>query len=69
MTNEVRYTLKHLRDIREAKHLSQGKLAELSKVAKSTIIHLERGKNQANGITVAKLAGALGVTREELTGG
>jgi transcriptional regulator with XRE-family HTH domain len=45
--------------------LPQRELQELSGVAKATIIRLENGGPAATG-TIAKLAKALGITREQL---
>lgn len=64
--NQTRYRLMRLRAWREYQLLTQGKLAQAAGVGKSTVIRLESGKNEANGITVEKLARGLGITREQL---
>ena len=61
--------LPHLRALRERNELTQVQLAERAGVGKSTIVRIEKGKQNANGVTVVKLARALGVTREELLAG
>ena len=64
--NQTRYKLVHLRAWRERKHLTQEKLSQLAGMGKSTVTRLETGKNEANGITVEKLADGLGITRDQL---
>ena len=60
---------KTLRKLREAKGLSQEKLARLANVANNTIIKIEAGKNQNPTLaTLKKIAGALDVSIEELIG-
>jgi transcriptional regulator with XRE-family HTH domain len=59
---------KNLRKMREAKGLSQEKLARLADVANNTIIKIENGKNQNPTLdTLKKIAKALGVTIDDLT--
>jgi transcriptional regulator with XRE-family HTH domain len=48
------------------KGYSQRELARQAHVARATITHLETARGNANYVTVAKLAQALGVTREQL---
>lgn len=55
-----------LRFVRESKGMSQEKLAEKAKVGRATIARLEKGKVGANGLTLEKLAQALGVSRTDL---
>ena len=58
---------KTLRKLREAKGLSQEKLARLSDVANNTIIKIEAGKNQNPTLeTLKKVAKALGVSVDDL---
>jgi transcriptional regulator with XRE-family HTH domain len=64
--NETRYPLLHLRTWREYREISQAQLAEKSGVGRTTIARLETGKHEANGVTVAKLARGLEISREEL---
>lgn len=61
MSNERRYMTPALRAIRLDKRWSQDELAQRSGVSKSTIIRLEVRNGNANELTVAKLAAALGV--------
>ena len=59
---------KTLRKLREAKGLSQEKLARLADVANNTIIKIESGKNQNPTLdTLKKVAKALEVSLDELT--
>jgi transcriptional regulator with XRE-family HTH domain len=62
----TRPSLPHLRLWRTWKGYSQRELALQAHVARATIAHLETAQSQANYATVAKLAEALGVTREQL---
>jgi len=58
---------KNLRKLREAKGLSQEKLARLSDVANNTIIKIEAGKNQNPTLdTLKKVSKALEVSVDEL---
>ena len=57
-----------LRDLRERSFLSMDELAKKSDVSKMTIYRLENAKGIARPSTVRKLAEALGVKPEELTG-
>ena len=58
---------KTLRKLREAKGLSQEKLARLADVANNTIIKIEAGKNQNPTLdTLKKISRALGVSVDEL---
>ena len=59
---------KTLRKLREAKGLSQEKLARLADVANNTIIKIEAGKNQNPTLdTLKKIAKALDIGLDELT--
>ena len=58
--------LPHLRDLRRSRGLSQKELGELAGVASGTVYRLENGLRGAYPGTVRKLAGALGVTPEDL---
>ncbi|MBU0707446.1 helix-turn-helix transcriptional regulator [Patescibacteria group bacterium] len=59
---------KTLRKLREAKGLSQEKLARLADVANNTIIKIEAGKNQNPTLdTLKKIASVLEVNIDELT--
>ena len=59
---------KNLRKMREARGLSQEKLARLADVANNTIIKIESEKNQNPTLdTLKKIAKALGVSIDELT--
>ena len=54
--------------MREAKGLSQEKLARIADVANNTIIKIEAGKNQNPTLdTLKKIAKALGVGIDDLT--
>jgi len=55
-----------LRRLRERQALSQRDLAAKAGVNVTTINHIEQGKQRPNPSTIRKLAGALGVTPEEL---
>lgn len=57
-----------LKELREARGLSQLKLAEISGVSQSFINYLEAGTKQPTLKTLEKLAPALGVTIGELVG-
>ena len=58
---------KTLRKLREAKGLSQEKLARLADVANNTIIKIEAGKNQNPTLdTLKKIAKALEVSVDDL---
>ena len=58
---------KNLRKLREAKGLSQEKLARLADVANNTIIKIEAGKNQNPTLdTLKKISKALEVSIESL---
>jgi len=58
---------KTLRKLREAKGLSQEKLARLSDVANNTIVKIEAGKNQNPTLdTLKKIAKVLEVSVDEL---
>lgn len=59
---------KNLRKLREAKRLSQEKLARLADVANNTIIKIEGGKNDNPTLdTLKKIAEALNISIDELT--
>ena len=59
---------KNLRRMREAKGLSQEKLARLADVANNTIIKIEGDKNQNPTLdTLKKIAKALGISLDDLT--
>lgn len=56
-----------LLELREAKHITQKKLAELSNVPQQTISAIESGKRKNPGIVaLQKLAKALGCTLDEM---
>jgi transcriptional regulator with XRE-family HTH domain len=58
---------KNLRKLREAKRLSQEKLARLADVANNTIIKIEAGKNQNPTLdTLKKIAKALDISVDDL---
>ena len=58
---------KNLRRLREAKELSQEKLARLADVANNTIIKIEAGKNQNPTLdTLKKIAEALEISVDDL---
>ena len=60
---------KNLRKLREAKGLSQEKLARLSDVANNTIVKIEAGKNQNPTLdTLKKISKALDVNVDDLIG-
>jgi transcriptional regulator with XRE-family HTH domain len=55
-----------LREIRQAKVLSQRALAELSGVSQKTIVDVERGQKRPHPTTIRKLAAALAIAPEAL---
>jgi len=58
---------KTLRKLREARGLSQEKLARMADVANNTIIKIEAGKNQNPTLdTLKKISKALGVSVDNL---
>ena len=58
---------KNLRKMREAKELSQERLARLAEVANNTIVKIEAGKNKNPTLdTLKKIAKALGVAVDDL---
>ena len=58
----------NIKKLREAKGLSQEKLARLSDVANNTIVKIEAGKNQNPTLdTLKKIAKALSVSLDELS--
>ena len=64
MSNNITKTL---RKLREAKGLSQEKLARLADVANNTIIKMESGENKNPTLeTLRKVAKAFGVSVDEL---
>ena len=57
----------NIKKLREAKGLSQEKLARLADVANNTLIKMESGENQnPTLITLKKVAKALGVSVDDL---
>ncbi|PIX92458.1 XRE family transcriptional regulator [Candidatus Kuenenbacteria bacterium CG_4_10_14_3_um_filter_39_14] len=59
----------NLKRLREKKKLSQDRLAKLADVANNTIIKIEQGENTNPTLaTLKKIAKALGVGLDELTG-
>ena len=56
-----------LRDLREAKGLSQDDLVKLSGVSKGTIVDFELGRRRPRPSTRRRLANALGVRPEDLS--
>jgi len=60
--------LPRLKGIRERAYLTQADLAEKSGVAETTINRLEQGHHAARFSTIRKLAEALKVLPDELTG-
>ena len=60
---------KNLRKLREAKKLSQERLARLADVANNTIVKIEAGKNKNPTLdTLKKIAKALEVSVDDLIG-
>ena len=58
---------KNIKKLREAKGLSQEKLARLADVANNTLIKMESGENQNPTLdTLKKVAKALGVSVDDL---
>ena len=55
--------------MRLGKNLTKTELAELEEVSADTVNKLEGGRTQPHPATVRKLATALGVEVEDLTGG
>jgi transcriptional regulator with XRE-family HTH domain len=60
--------LHRLREIREARWMTQAELAEKSGLVRSTIIRLENGEDAPYARTVRRLAHALRVPPEDLVG-
>jgi len=59
----------NLKKLREKKKLSQDRLAKLADVANNTIIKIEQGENTNPTLaTLKKIAKALGVSLDDLTG-
>ncbi len=59
---------KNLRKLRDAKGLSQEKLARLADVANNTIVKIEAGKNKNPTLdTLKKIAKALDVSLDDLS--
>ena len=59
----------NLKRLREKKKLSQDRLAKLADVNNNTIIKIEQGENiNPTFATLKKIAKALGVSLDELTG-
>ena len=59
----------NLKRLREKKKLSQDRLAKLADVANNTIIKIEQGANTNPTLaTLKKIAKALGVSLDDLTG-
>ena len=60
---------RNLKKLREKKGFSQDRLAKLADVANNTIIKIEQGENiNPTLATLKKIAEALGVSLDELTG-
>ena len=60
---------RNLKKLREKKELSQDRLAKLADVANNTIIKIEQGENiNPTLATLKKIAEALGVSLDKLTG-
>ena len=59
------YAIPRLAELRLARFLTQGQLADKANVSRAAISAIEAGK-KANPETVKRLAEALGITREEL---
>lgn len=59
----------NIKKLREAKGLSQEKLARLADVANNTLIKMESGENQnPTLVTLKKIAKAFGVSVDDLIG-
>jgi len=59
----------NLKKLREKKKLSQDRLAKLADIANNTIIKIEQGENTNPTLaTLKKIAKALGVSLDDLTG-
>lgn len=57
-----------VRRVREAKGISQEKLALEAQVDRSYVSHIETGKNNPAVLTLVKLAGAMGISVADLVG-
>ena len=69
MSNQDFPLARNLKKLREKKGLSQDRLAKLADVANNTIIKIEQGENINPRLdTLKKVAKALGVGLDELTG-
>lgn len=60
-TAERGRTMHRLKDLREERFLSQAALAKLAGVSPATILKIEKGRSVPYGVTVRRLAQALGV--------
>ena len=58
-----------LRRMRHGKNLTQAELATRAEISTDTVNKLEGGRTQPHPATIRKLAAALGVGVEEITGG
>ncbi len=61
-----RYLASNLLELRKRKDLSQDKLSDRAGIPRSTITHMESGAGNPSLTNLCKLAGALGVSIEEL---
>lgn len=68
MDEYARNLAHNLRFHRQSRRLTQGDLAELAGVSRSTVSRLERGEGDWKPSTVGRLARALRVRPEELSG-
>ena len=57
---------KNMKQIREAKKMSQGDIYRATKIERAYISNLESGKQNPTLETIAKIAKAVGVTTDEL---
>lgn len=69
MEEKIRYVFSNrLKEIRQARHLSQGDVSKISDVAQSNIARYETLKAEATITPLAKIAQALNVTTDYLLG-
>jgi transcriptional regulator with XRE-family HTH domain len=66
LAGEMRKAMVRLKELREARFLTQRELAEKAGVALATITRVELGQVVPNFSTIRKLAAALGVEPQEL---
>jgi transcriptional regulator with XRE-family HTH domain len=64
--NEIQRFAKNMKDLRETKGMSQGDIHRATGIDRAYISNLEAGKQNPTLETMAKIAGALGVSSDQL---